>query len=206
VANGSANGSSGRSDIGCTADQKARAPVIIHPYNPLWPGLYEKEKEIIRRTLGPGLMSLEHIGSTSVPGLMSKNIIDIMVGVADKIAAGQCLGRLSLAGYDNAKDLDHPEWFYLLEKNLEVAYCHLHIVKEKSEHQWKHIAFRDWLCSHPEDAREYEELKTKLAETYRNDRVGYTNAKGDFIARMLEKIEKNDWQLRRLDGGMMEAK
>lgn len=103
VANGSANGSSGRRDTGCTTDQKGRAPVIIYPYNPLWPGLYENEKEIIKRTLGPGLISLEHIGSTSVPGLMSKNIIDIMAGVADKMAAEQCLSRLPLAGYDIAK-------------------------------------------------------------------------------------------------------
>lgn len=188
VANGSANGSSGRRDTGCTTDQKGRAPVIIYPYNPLWPGLYENEKEIIKRTLGSGLISLEHIGSTSVPGLMSKNIIDIMAGVADKMAAEQCLSRLPLAGYNIAKDLDHPEWFYLLDKRLEGAYCHLHIVKEKSEHQRRHIAFRDWLCSHPEDARRYEQLKAKLAETYRNDRVGYTNAKSEFIAGILERL------------------
>lgn len=192
MANGSANGSSGRSDTGCTTDRKVSAPVVIHPYNPLWPRLYEKEKDIIKRTLGPSLLSLEHIGSTSVPGLMSKNIIDIMAGVADKMAAEQCLSRLHLAGYDNAKDLDHPEWFYLLYKRLEGSYCHLHIVKEKSEHHSRHIAFRDWLCSHPEDAREYERLKIKLAEKHRNDRVGYTNAKSDFIEGILERLEKNE--------------
>ena len=192
VANGSANGSSGRSDTGCTTDQKVSAPVIIYPYNTLWPGLYEKERDIIMRTLGPGLMSLEHIGSTSVPGLISKNIIDIMAGVADRIAAEQCLSRLPLAGYDNAKDLDHPEWFCLLYKRLEGAYCHLHIVKEGREHQWRHIAFRDWLCSHPEDAGKYEQLKIRLAETYRNDRVGYINAKSEFIVEILERLEKNE--------------
>lgn len=174
-------------DLNYVTYLKTNVPVIIYPYNPLWPCLYEKEKEIIKRTAGPCLLSIEHIGSTSVPGLMSKDIIDIIAGVADKTAADECQKLLLSAGYDSVKDLDHPEWFYRLGKRLSGAYCHLHIVKENSEHQRKHIDFRDWLCNHPEDAKAYEQIKIDLAKKYRNDRLGYTNAKCDFIERILEK-------------------
>ena len=98
---------------------KTNVPVIIYPYNPLWPCLYEKEKEIIKRTAGPCLLSIEHIGSTSVPGLMSKDIIDILAGVADKTAADECQKLLLFAGYDNG-ELPRPEGrgFPLHRQNL----------------------------------------------------------------------------------------
>jgi len=63
------------------------APVIIHPYNPLWPRIYEEEKQVIGISVGQRLLCIEHIGSSSVPGLSGKNIIDILAGVADREAA-----------------------------------------------------------------------------------------------------------------------
>jgi len=166
---------------------KDNMPVIIYPYNPLWPCFYEKELQVIEKTIGVQLLSIEHVGSTSVPGLCGKNIIDILAGVADMDAADRCRRMLFPVGYDDISAGSHAEWFYCLGKRLEGSYCHLHLVKEGSDHQERHTVFRDWLRDHNEDARTYAELKASLAKKYRNDRPRYTDAKGEFIARILVK-------------------
>jgi len=165
------------------------APVIIHPYNPLWPRIYEEEKSVLEMTAGQLLLSIEHIGSTSVPGLQSKDIVDILAGVADSKAADECQRLLLGAGYDDVTPEDHPEWFYCLGKRLESACFHLHIVKEGSLHQRNHTIFRDWLTEHDEDAAAYAELKMRLAEKHKYERRRYTDAKAGFIAEILEKAK-----------------
>ena len=114
-------------------------------------------------SLGQRLLSIEHIGSTSVPSLPSKNIVDILGGVVDREAAEKCLCLLQDAGYDDVTQEDHPEWFY----------C---------------TTFRDWLRAHPEDAQAYAKLKMTLADKHRNERFLYTEAKAGFITLVLEKM------------------
>ena len=147
------------------------SPVIIHPYNPLWPCIYEEERQVIEMSLGQRLLSIEHVGSTSVPSLPSKNIVDILAGVVDREAADECRCILQDTGYDDVTQEDHLEWCYCLGKSLDDAYCHLHLVKEGSFHQKNHTTFRDWLRAHPEDAQAYAKLKMTLADKHRNERL-----------------------------------
>ncbi len=140
--------------------------------------------------LGLRLLSIEHVGSTSVPNLSSKNIVDILAGVVDRETADKCQNFLQKAGYDDVTAEDHPEWFYCLGKRLDDAYCHLHLVKEGSLHQKNHTTFRDWLRIHPEDAQAYAKLKITLAEKHQINRHLYTEAKADFITLMLEKANR----------------
>jgi GrpB-like predicted nucleotidyltransferase (UPF0157 family) len=165
-------------------------PVIIAPYDPEWPRIYEEESKLIRATVGDTIRSLEHCGSTSVPGLAAKPIVDIIAGVDGREDAENCRERLKAIGYDDASPGDNPDWYYCLGKGPHSPGFHLHLVKEGSPHHVKHLAFRDWLRTHPEDARAYAELKINLAAKYRDDRVKYTESKNDFIDAIEEKTEK----------------
>jgi len=164
-------------------------PVVIVPYDPEWPRIYDEESTLIRDTVGGVIRALEHVGSTSVPGLWAKPIIDIIAGVDGPADAERCRELLQPIGYDDASTGDNPDWYYCLGKGPHSPGFHLHIVKEGSRFHEKHILFRDWLRSHPADAEAYTELKIRLAEKYRNDRVAYTDGKTEFINGIVERAK-----------------
>jgi GrpB-like predicted nucleotidyltransferase (UPF0157 family) len=164
-------------------------PVVIVPYDPEWPRIYDEESTLIRDTVGGVIRSLEHVGSTSVPGLWAKSIIDIIAGVDGSAEAEKCRALLHPKGYDDASAGDNPDWYYCLGKGLHSPGFHLHLVKEGSPFHEKHILFRDWLRSHSADAEAYKELKLNLSEKYRNDRVAYTDAKTGFIDVIVERAK-----------------
>jgi GrpB-like predicted nucleotidyltransferase (UPF0157 family) len=166
------------------------SPVVIVRYDPDWPKIYEEESRLIRDAVGGIILSLEQVGSTSVPGLWAKPIIDIIAGVKDSESADRCRVILYNFGYDDASPGDQPDWFYCLGKATHSSGFHLHLVKEGSSFQLRHILFRDWLRSHPFDAEAYMDLKINLSEKYRDDRVAYTQSKTDFINGIVEKAEK----------------
>jgi GrpB-like predicted nucleotidyltransferase (UPF0157 family) len=161
------------------------APVIIYAYNPKWPQLFLTEKKIISEVLGSKSRSINHIGSTSIEGLASKDIVDIIVGIESKQVADECQLILFDVGYQDVTKEDSSEWFYCLGKQLEGAYCHLHLVLEGGTHHLNHLLFRDYLKSHPESVKEYSDLKYKMATQFRNDRIAYTNSKSAFIEKIL---------------------
>lgn len=138
------------------------------------------------------VVEIEHIGSTSIPGLSAKPIIDIMVGLRGSMEAEVCLPPLSAIGYtDVTQEPDEDDWYYCLGKGTHspsaTSKYHLHLVKARSQFWEKHILFRDYLRIHPDDARRYKELKEHLASIYKDMRVEYTNAKTVFIESILEK-------------------
>ena len=163
--------------------------VVIANYDPEWPRLYEEEKHRLRSALGPATGSIEHMGSTSVPGLGAKPIIDIMVGVRDMAEADHFQRRLEPAGYlDVTPEPGETEWFYCLGRGTRELYYHVHLVVEGSGHWRRQLAFRDHLRWNPALAAEYEELKRRLADRHGEDREGYTEAKAGFITRVLAKL------------------
>lgn len=162
-------------------------PIVIVDYDPRWPGLYRREEHHILEALGDEALAIEHIGSTAVPGLGGKPIIDMMLGISGLEEARKCLEPLRRIGYvDVTPQLGNPEWYYCLAKGphtdpyLNTTY-HLHLVKFKSDHWRSHLLFRDFLRTHPEVAREYYDLKRRLADKYRFDRGAYTEGKTAFI-------------------------
>jgi len=160
--------------------------VIIVNYDPNWPILYEKEKKQILEAVGNKILAIEHIGSTAVPGLGAKPIIDIMAGVRQKTEADECLIPLQKIGYiDVTPEPDNSEWFYCLGKEPHSVGCHLHLVKFPSNHWKKQLVFRDYLRSHPNVAEKYYGLKKELSEKYGSDRIGYTEAKTAFIEKVI---------------------
>jgi GrpB-like predicted nucleotidyltransferase (UPF0157 family) len=164
--------------------------VVIVDYNPEWPRLFEEEKLRLRTALSPSVGIIEHMGSTSVPGLGAKPIIDIMVGVKDKAEADLFQRKLEPAGYlDITPEPDDTEWFYCLGRGTRELYYHVHLVVEESLHWRRQLAFRDHLRENPGVAAEYDELKRQLADDYGEDRIGYTEAKTEFITLVLRKVD-----------------
>lgn len=158
------------------------APVVIAEYNPAWPGRFEQEKRNIRRAVGRRLGPIEHVGSTAVPGLAAKPVVDIMAGVRDRAAADGCLALLAEAGYTDVTPCDeHPGWFYCIGKGEKPHDVHLHLAVPDSGFWERHLLFRDHLRTHSSTVREYADLKRRLARRYRDDRQGYCDAKTRFI-------------------------
>ena len=155
-------------------------PVLIVPYDPQWPILYEHERESIAGAMRDAILGIEHFGSTAVPGMPSKPVIDILVLVAQLDPVAAYAGPLKLLGYEYLDLQDLPAEHIFLHKGSPRTH-HLHIVPRGSHEHRRHIAFRDYLRTHPETAREYAELKLALAVKFCYERENYTNAKTDFI-------------------------
>jgi GrpB-like predicted nucleotidyltransferase (UPF0157 family) len=155
--------------------------VIIEPYDSTWPTKFEAEKVLLTSVLQPWLAGpIEHVGSTAVPGLPAKPIIDIMAAVADlssSVPAIEALKPLNYGYFEYKADQMH--WF-CKPSPFERTH-HLHLVPWKSQLWHDRLAFRDRLRNDAVTRRSYAELKLALASKYRQDREAYTEAKTDFI-------------------------
>jgi GrpB-like predicted nucleotidyltransferase (UPF0157 family) len=162
------------------------APIEIVEYDPAWPAQFEAEAAVLRQVLEPWLAApIEHIGSTAVRGLAAKPVIDIMAGVRTLDASRPAIKTLEEAGYCYSPYQVHLEhWF--CKPSLAFRTHHLHLVPVESPQWMRPIAFRNYLRVKPDVAREYEELKRRLAATHRLDREAYTQAKRPFIERITD--------------------
>ena len=161
-------------------------PVIIVDYDPRWPLLFEEEKKLILEIARHKVLAVEHIGSTAVHGLAAKPIIDMMAGVHGSSDADECLPLLARVGYDHVTpEPDNQEWFYCLGKGPHSVGYHLHLIRYRSNHWNKHLLFRDYLRKHPDIAKQYEEVKKRMAEKLGSERETYTESKTSFIESVL---------------------
>lgn len=186
-----------------TVEQRVRRltaeEVAIEPYDPRWPELFRQEKAHLLSCLPAGLVKrIEHFGSTAVPGLAAKPIIDMLVEVSDLQATRvQIAPLLEWQGYDYLWRPSHGDdgppfyaWFIKRDSMTGLRTHHIHMVEREFADHWNRLLFRDYLIAHPGVAREYEALKRHLASTLANDRVAYTNAKAAFIARFTEEAKR----------------
>jgi GrpB-like predicted nucleotidyltransferase (UPF0157 family) len=162
-------------------------PVLVVDYDPGWPAAYERERALIAEALGALLVDVEHFGSTSVPGLGAKPVIDIMAGVRDFHQGLRCVEPMEGLGYQYKGEFGIPGRHYFRKIQDDLRSHQVHMVQAGGEFWRRHLLFRDYLRAHPDEARRYFELKLRLAEEYRHDREGYTEAKSDFIEAALAK-------------------
>ena len=171
--------------------------VEITPYNPQWPEMFEQEKAHLLACLPRKLIKrIEHFGSTAIPGMAAKPIIDILVKVTslDKTKE-QIVPVLEAQGYEyfwrpTVGD-DTPTyyaWFIKRDSKGKRTH-HIHMV-EKDFDNTDELLFRDYLMEHPQAAAEYQGLKLKLANEFPNDRVAYTEGKTEFITKIMETVKK----------------
>ncbi len=165
--------------------------VAVAPYDPNWPRLFEEEKQHLLRCLPPELVRrIEHFGSTAIPGLPAKPIVDILVEITDLDETRQRIAPiLEEQGYNY---FWRPSWgddvppfyaWFIKRDGHGKRTHHIHMVEDCFEH-WDRLFFRDYLIGHPEVAKEYADLKLSLSQVYQDDRVAYTRAKTDFIVRV----------------------
>ncbi len=172
------------------------SPIEIVDYDPRWPSLYDEERARILGAIGPWLVDIQHVGSTAVPGLAAKPIIDIMPGVARLEDAHHCIEPLRALGYEYHPEfeVELPERRYFNKPPGESfrghRTHHLHMVKSGSDFWQRHLLFRDYLRAHTEAASEYARLKRQLAARFGTDREGYTEAKSDFIRSIEERAKR----------------
>ncbi|MGZ8797350.1 MAG: GrpB family protein [Thermoanaerobaculia bacterium] len=166
--------------------------VAVEPYDPRWPELFQQEKTHLLSCLPHELVKrIEHFGSTAVPGLAAKPIIDMLVEVTDLQATRrQIAPLLESQGYDYLWRPSHGDdgppfyaWFIKRDPVSGLRTHHIHMVERGFTDHWDRLLFRDYLIAHPQVARDYETLKLHLASRFENDRVAYTHAKTAFIAR-----------------------
>ena len=155
--------------------------VELSEYDPKWASMFDAEASRIREALGSFAKRIEHVGSTSVPGLAAKPVIDIQVSVDSVTPMDRYQGILTELGFTHVSlpepgDDVYP--FFLRPPSWPTTH-HVHVCELGGLEERKHLAFRDWLRAHPDDRRAYEDLKRDLAA--RLDVFGYTDGKGDFI-------------------------
>lgn len=168
---------------------RSNAPVVVVPYDPQWPALFEQTATTLRDSLGAVALRIDHIGSTAVPGLAAKPILDIQLSVAD--FAPLTAYRLPLEGLGYVFRADNPERTkrYFREAPGQRR-THLHVRQAGSWSEQLSLLFRDYLRAHPETAQDYAALKYHLAENFGDDREGYSTAKEPFIWETLRKADR----------------
>jgi len=173
---------------------EAIIPIEVLPYDPAWPLRYEVARQDILNAIRTFVTRIEHIGSTAVPGLAAKPVIDILVGVCSLADAPAFLPLLYPLGYAYQPEHEDvlPERRYL-HRIVDGAHTHhLHIVEVQSEFFRVQLLFRDFLRLHPEAALRYAALKLRLAQQYRLDREAYTDGKSAFIAEILVQASRGN--------------
>jgi GrpB-like predicted nucleotidyltransferase (UPF0157 family) len=137
-------------------------PIEFSEYDPAWPGLYEREASRIRSLLGDRVIRIEHTGSTSVPGLAAKPIIDITMTVADVTGETAWAPELEAAGYRQVIREREPEWLDHAVLQGPDTNVNLHVFSAGCNELERMVGFRDWLRSHPDDRELYELTKREL--------------------------------------------
>jgi GrpB-like predicted nucleotidyltransferase (UPF0157 family) len=173
--------------------------VALTPYDAHWPAWFRREKAHLLSCLPHDLLGrIEHFGSTAVPGLAAKPIVDLLVEVTDLQATRARIAPvLEAQGYDyfwrpTFGDDGPPfyAWFIKRDPRSGARTHHLHMVEGHFTEHWDRLFFRDYLIQHPPVAQEYARLKAQLASAHPNDRMAYTQGKTEFVARVTEQAKR----------------
>jgi GrpB-like predicted nucleotidyltransferase (UPF0157 family) len=159
-------------------------PVDVVEHDPRWAEMFEHERERLAQVLGDVAVAIEHVGSTAVPGLAAKPVLDIMAGVARTPLPERTLVALGALGYQYRGDSGVPGKQYF---RTNPRTRHLHVVAFGGEDWVRTLAFRDYLRAHPAAVQEYEALKRDLARLHRDDRTRYLEGKASFIQSVLKR-------------------
>lgn len=167
-------------------DTPLNGPVILVDYDPAWPEMYAKEETRIRSALGERALRVEHMGSTAVPGLCAKPCIDIALAVADSADEPAYVPELEAAGYVLRRR--EPDWHeHRVFKGRKIN-LNLHVWSAGDAIIGKHLAFRDWLRTHPEDRDRYADAKRILASRHWHTMNEYADAKDDIVREIEQRI------------------
>jgi len=176
--------------------QLVKEEIEIVSYNPSWPRLFEKEKTFLQELLPADLIGrIQHFGSTAVPGLSAKPIIDMLIEVTSlEETKKNIVPILKAEGYEYlwrptiGNTPPYYAWFIKRNSDGRRVY-HIHMVESDSE-LWDRLFFRDYLRDFPAEAKRYDTLKRSLAKRYAHDRIEYTTQKSEYIQKITDKAIK----------------
>ena len=163
--------------------------IVVVPYDEKWKLRFEEIAGELRAALGELALSIEHVGSTSVPGLAAKPIIDIDVVIEDESKLQAVIGALAKIGYQYEGNLGIPgREAFGYEGKTHLMEHHLYVCPKDSPELRRHLSFRDYLRGHPEAVLEYSRIKAEAARLFPHDIDGYINHKGTLIEKIYREI------------------
>ena len=160
-------------------------PVTLVPYDTTWPLEFAAEADRIERACAGLQIRLEHIGSTAIPGMSAKPVIDILAGRPGTVSGEKYVAAFRQIGYEHKGAYGIPGRNYFRRGTPRTH--HVHLVSWSSDFWRDHLLFRDYLRTNPDAAREYETIKRELAATYLFDKENYTDAKGPFVRSIVRR-------------------
>lgn len=174
----------------------AAVPVEIVAYDPAWPERFAREAARLHAALGASATRIDHVGSTSVPGLAAKDVIDIQVSIRSFEPESVYREPIEGLGYVYRPDPREPaRRLFLLSEPGGRRLVNLHLCESGGEWEFRHLAFCDHLRAHPDTADDYERLKRELAPRF-EDSQAYADAKGPFIRRVERRARPRRFPLR----------
>ena len=165
---------------------KRRVEVVS--YNSNWKETYKEESEKIKNILNDIIIDIRHIGSTAIPGIKAKPVIDILVEVKNIEEVDQYNYKMKELGYEVMGEYGIPKRRFFRKGGNNRTH-HVHIFQVGNEEIERHINFKEYLITHPDNAREYSKLKEKLVNKYTCDIDNYSNGKSDFIKEIDRKAK-----------------
>jgi GrpB-like predicted nucleotidyltransferase (UPF0157 family) len=173
-----------------------QTPIRLVEYDPAWSERYAAEAARLEDAVGPPLDRVEHIGSTAVPGLAAKPIVDVLVVLDDldrlRGPGAPVAARLEKLGYRFMHDRPRLDWVHYRREAEDGQLFNLHAFPRCSDRWRDDLVFREYLREHPDVREEYECLKRDLAAEHRHDITGYRNGKGEFVERVVERARASD--------------
>ena len=165
----------------------ANDAVELRPHDDRWPKLFVAEANRLRRALGPVVLAVEHIGSTAIPDMPAKPLLDMMAAVTDGAMIERLTADLAALGYEDCGAAGVPERRLFAKGPPEQRTHHLSLVPIGAAYWRDQILFRDFLRANGEAAAAYAALKQDLLQRYRTARPDYTDGKSDFVSNVLAR-------------------
>ena len=167
--------------------------VEVVPHNPAWRVTFLEDSKQIVLAMGENVVTIDHIGSTAIPNIYAKPIIDFLIEVKDIAKVDDRNPAMTALGYEAMGEFGIPDRRFFLKNSASGKRTHhLHTFEAASPEIKRHLAFRDYTIAHPEVAQKYSELKRELAKTYPEDIQGYMNGKNGLIKEVKKKAL--EWQ------------
>lgn len=171
-----------------------RGTVTLYPHQTEWDEDARRTIEQLKELFGELAVDIQHVGSTSIPNIAAKPILDFAVGIYDFKELEQLVPKLEKEGiiYRPSDDREGHRLFVMGNFDRDTRTHHIHVVEYQGKEWQQQIFFRDYLKEHLQAAKEYETLKVKLQKQYPLDRNAYTEGKADFIQQILHKMRINE--------------
>jgi GrpB-like predicted nucleotidyltransferase (UPF0157 family) len=156
--------------------------IELSTHDPAWRAEFDTEAALLVEVFGQEVVAVHHIGSTAIPGILAKSIIDILLEVRDIEAVDAFNEAMAEIGYQSMGEYGIPGRRYFRRLDGDRHTHHIHTFQTAHPEVGRHIRFRNYLNSHPDDAAAYSRLKEELRARFPTDVVGYTDGKSEFIA------------------------